>query len=79
METKTLLKYLEEYYKIHKPKQYIFEGPNGKYSESSINKIIKKHIGERYSAHWMRHLAITYIINKNIRAILDQYISTTIL
>ncbi len=64
--TKTLLKSLEEYYKIYKPKHYIFEGINGKYSKTSINKIIKRHIGEKYSAHWMRHLSITCIINKNI-------------
>jgi integrase len=63
--TDKLLKVLREYYKKCRPKEYLFEGLSGKYSKSSVNKLIKRYVGEKYSAHTMRHLAITYIINEN--------------
>lgn len=37
----------------------------GKYSKTSVNNLVKKYIGKEYSIHWLRHLGITYIINKN--------------
>lgn len=62
--TDDLLKLFEVYYRQYKPKEYLFEGVNGKYSKSSVNSIVKKYIGKQYSIHWLRHVAITYIINK---------------
>lgn len=62
--TDDLLKLLERYYMESKPKEYLFEGLNGKYSASSVNKLVKKYIGAKYSIHWLRHLSITYIINQ---------------
>lgn len=64
--TDKLLKVLRQYYKECKPKKYLFEGINGKYSKTSVNNIVKKYIGQNYSAHWLRRVAITYVINKNI-------------
>lgn len=59
-----LLQLIEYYISIYKPKKYLFEGQNEKYSKTSVNKIVKKYIGKQYSIHTLRHLAITYIINK---------------
>lgn len=64
--TESLLLTLREYYKAHKPLTYLFEGSGGKYSKTSVVKIVKKHIGEKYSPHWLRKVAITHIINNNI-------------
>lgn len=64
--TDYLLSVLREYYKKEKPKEYLFEGLNGKYSKTSVNNLVKKHIGNKYSAHWLRKVAITHLINKNI-------------
>lgn len=62
--TDDLLCLLESYYREYKPKEYLFEGLSGKYSKSSVNKLVKKYIGKEYSIHWLRHLSITYIINQ---------------
>lgn len=61
-----LIELLRIYYKEYKPKLYLFEGTNGMYSKSSINNLVKKYIGSSYSAHSLRHIAITHVINKNI-------------
>jgi len=63
--TDELLKLLEFYYRQCRPKVYLFEGVNGKYSKTSVNYLVKKYIGEQYSIHWLRHLGITYVINNN--------------
>lgn len=60
-----LLQLFEVYYKQYKPKEYLFEGLNGKYSSTSVNNLVKKYIGKQYSIHWLRSLGITYLINKN--------------
>ncbi len=41
----------------------MFEGLNGKYSSTSVNNLVKKYIGKQYSVHWLRHIAITHVIN----------------
>lgn len=64
--TDELLILLRNYYKKEKPKEYLFEGANGQYSKTSVTKLVKKYIGEKYSPHWLRKVAITYVINKNI-------------
>lgn len=64
-----LLEKLQEYYKIYKPKYYLFEGRKGdKYTDSSINKFIKKHFGEEYHAHLFRHYWFTYMINNDVNS-----------
>ena len=63
--TESLLIQIEKYYRVYKPKKYLFEGvTEKKYSASSVNKIVKKNIGNQYSAHWLRAIAITYLINQ---------------
>lgn len=60
-----LIELLRNYYKLYKPKYYLFEGAHGKYSASSVNKIIKKYIGEQCHAHILRHAFCTYMIDKD--------------
>lgn len=64
--TDNLLVLLREYYKKCRLKEYLFEGSVGKYSKSSVTNIVKNNIGKEYSPHWLRKVAITYVINKNI-------------
>lgn len=62
-----LLNELKRYYRIYRPKEYLFEGnPHYKYSSSSVNKVIKKHFGDEFHAHLFRHLYITYMVNKDV-------------
>ncbi len=64
---KILLEQFKTYYKIYKPKYYLFEGQKGhKYTNSSINKFIKKHFGNYYHAHLFRHYWMSYMINKDV-------------
>lgn len=62
-----LLKMLENYYKIYRPKTYIFEGQNQgeKYTDSSINQFLKKYaqlagIKKKVHIHLLRHLFATH-------------------
>jgi integrase/recombinase XerD len=64
--TDKLLIVLRTYYKTYKPKQYLFEGTNGKYSKSSINKFLKKYFGSEFHAHLLRHNYTTYMINQDV-------------
>lgn len=64
--TNQLLFQLREYYNECNPKNFLFEGVNEKYSKTSVNNVVKKYIGKKYSAHWLRHLSITHVISKNI-------------
>jgi integrase len=62
-----LLHVLRKYYKIYKPKIYLFGDKKGnKYSASSVNKVIKKHFGKQYHAHMFRHWYLTYMIEKDV-------------
>ena len=61
-----LLKVFEKYYREFKPKIYLFEGLNGKYSKSSVNKLIKKYFGKQYSAHTFRAVYSTYLVDNNV-------------
>lgn len=57
-----LLEILRSYYKKYRPVDYLFEGVNGKYTSGSCNKIVKKYLGQDYSAHVLRHSAATYML-----------------
>jgi integrase len=61
-----LLVVLREYYSKYHPKERLFEGVNGKYSSTSVNKMIKSIYGDKCHAHIFRHLFVTYMINKGV-------------
>jgi site-specific recombinase XerD len=56
-----LLKIIKDYFYIYRPKEYLFENPNGgKYTSSSINKFLKKYallagIKKNIHIHLLRH------------------------
>lgn len=58
-----ILLLLRKYYKEFKPKIYLFNGQNQlQYSSSSCNKIVKKHIGDDYHFHLLRHSSFTHLL-----------------
>lgn len=55
---------LEQYYRMFKSKEYVFNGQsNSKYSTSSIQKLVKKYLSQKMSFHHLRHSYATYALD----------------
>lgn len=57
------LNILRLYFKEYNPVKYMFNGQfSNKYSSGSCNKIVKKHIGNEYHFHLLRHSSFTSML-----------------
>jgi integrase/recombinase XerD len=64
-----ILEMLREYYKMHKPKTWLFEGQNENqpYDERSLSNVLKQalaktNIKKPVSLHWLRHSYATHLL-----------------
>lgn len=68
-----VLQILREYFKEHRPKEYLFEGQfGGKYSTRSCEEIYHKYIDAQTSFHNLRHSGITAMIEAGTNQIAIQ-------
>lgn len=59
-----LIKLLEDYWKEYKSKEYVFNGQfSNQYSQSSIQRLVKKYIHKKASFHLLRHSFATYALD----------------
>lgn len=58
-----VLKTLREYYKLHRPSVYMFNGQKEiQYTATSCNKLVKQYLGEKYHFHLLRHSCFTTLL-----------------
>jgi integrase/recombinase XerD len=61
--SENVLYLLREYFKLFRPKEYLFNGQSGgKYSIQSCQKIYKKYIDKNSSIHTLRHSSFTNLL-----------------
>ena len=65
----TLVRLIREYLRGYSPKQYLFEGPKGQYSPSSVYNIVSKAaekagIDQRVHPHMMRHSFASHLVSQ---------------
>jgi len=62
-----LLEILRNYFKVFKPKEYLFNGQfKNQYTASSCNQIIKKYINAKAHMHQLRHSCFTHLLESGI-------------
>ena len=65
--TQYILELFRDYFRQYKPKEYLFNGQFGvKYSKTSCNQIVKKHLGKDYHFHTLRHSCFTTLLESGI-------------
>lgn len=64
----TVLNTMREYFKEYRPKQYLFNGQDGRlqYSPGSCNQIVKQHLGEKFHFHLLRHSSFTTMLESGV-------------
>lgn len=61
--SKITLETLRNYFKVYKPKEYLFNGQfDLQYSPTSCNQIVKKYLGKDYHFHQLRHSNATALL-----------------
>lgn len=61
--SETMLNMLRTYYMQYRPKEFMFNGQSSeKYSSTSCNMLVKKHIGREYHMHLLRHSCFTHLL-----------------
>lgn len=71
--TPSLISLLRQYYRIHRPRVYLFEGriPGSRYSATSIRHIVRKAsqrigLSKRISAHTLRHSYASHMLEAGV-------------
>jgi integrase/recombinase XerD len=74
--SKSILELIVKYIAIYNPDEYLFNGQFEKrYSHRSCNEIVKKHLGEEYHFHLLRHSCFTTLLESGVDVSMIQKIA----